>query len=120
MHSSGQLEYLGTDHHPSPTWLNFPEDSGGEGVERHVSPGFMFYQEQEGDEGSTDSEGYHDSPAVFVVSASRSCNKSALPQPVTICPHVSVGPGTLQLHPPCASLCLLACIPAGRRADDDS
>jgi ribosomal protein L32 len=85
VHSCGQLEYLGTNHHPSPAWLNFPENSGGEAVQRHVSPGYVFYQEQDGDEGSTDSEGYHDSPAVFVVSANckrlqlahRSCNRPA-------------------------------------------
>ena len=121
VHSSGQLEYLGTSHHPSPAWLTFPEDSGGEAVERHVSPGYVLYQEQDGDEGSTDSEGYHDSPAVFVVSANCSTNCSS-----SCCHKLPttdwMGSRTLQLHPArSCSLCLPAClpaIPAGRRADD--
>jgi hypothetical protein len=113
VHSSGQLEYLGTSHHPSPAWLNFPEDSGGEPVERHVSPGYVLYQEQDGDEGSTDSEGYHDSPAVFVVSANCSTNCSSSNcchnLPTTDC----MGPRTLQLHPArSCSLCLPACLPS--------
>ncbi|PSC69783.1 inner membrane protease subunit 2 [Micractinium conductrix] len=66
VHSTGQLEYLGTTRHPSPDWLGFAEEGAAAAAERPVSPGYVEYSAQEAEEGSDDDEGYHDAPAVFL------------------------------------------------------
>ncbi|KAL4427965.1 hypothetical protein ABPG75_002054 [Micractinium tetrahymenae] len=66
MHSCGQLEYLGTARHPSPDYLDFPDDSSA-AAERHVSPGYVHYVRAEDvEDDSTDEEGYQDAPAVYL------------------------------------------------------
>ncbi|KAL4445422.1 hypothetical protein ABPG77_011247 [Micractinium sp. CCAP 211/92] len=60
--SRGQLEYLGTAAHPSPSHLHFPDDTvlpAG----RAISPGYVHY---DAEDDSADEDGYHDAPAVYL------------------------------------------------------
>lgn len=68
VHSCGQLEYLGTQRHPSPDFLDFADTGAAAAAFRPVSPGYVLYvpAEEVEDDSADEAEGYQDAPAVYV------------------------------------------------------